>query len=425
MAVLLALDEAVAQALRDDLPLAGHVVAECIPPSVLDERIGRGRALTAAGPVQAVIMPADRGLVGTTLLSACDRAGVRILLLGDGERARRLARRHGLADPLPADATAWAIADALASASRPGVAPPTDPTDEPPRAGRLIAVWGPHGAPGRTTVAVQLAATLAGSGSVALVDADTHAPAIAFLLGIDDDAPGLAAACRRAERGQLDGAELSRLARPVETAGGTLDVLAGLNRPSRWPELSTDRLRATLTACRAWADTTIVDVAAGLEADEELLSDLSIPSRNAATRTVLDEADHVLAVAAADPLGVARFVRDYPEVRAHAADARISVLVNRLRPGPLGIDARGQVRRALDRFSGISDVQFLPADPKGPDAALLHARPVSDVAPRSAFAAAIRRVAASLERADAPLPPSPAGASGRRRRNGRRPDALR
>ncbi|WP_217996231.1 hypothetical protein, partial [Microbacterium resistens] len=116
MAVLLALDEAVAQALRDDLPLAGHVVAECILPSVLAERIGRGRALTAAGPVQAVIMPADRGLVGTTLLSACDRAGVRILLLGDGERARRLARRHGLADPLPADATAWAIADALAAA---------------------------------------------------------------------------------------------------------------------------------------------------------------------------------------------------------------------------------------------------------------------------------------------------------------------
>ncbi|MCB8044803.1 hypothetical protein JM654_13400 [Microbacterium oxydans] len=70
--------------------------------------------------------------------------------------------------------------------------------------------------------------------------------------------------------------------------------------------------------------------------------------------------------------------------------------MNQVRPGPLGIDARGQVRRTLERFAGITDIFFLPFDLRAADAALLHARPMTDVAPRSPFAAAVRRLAASL-----------------------------
>src|SRR5690606_25379876 len=131
------------------------------------------------------------------------------------------------------------------------------------------------------------------------------------------------------------------------------EVLSGLNRPSRWPELSASRLHATLTACRDWVDDTIVDVAAPIEQDEEIVSDFDGPRRNAATTTVLRAADVIIAVASAEPLGIARFLRDYPEVRTLAADAQIIVVVNRLRPGPLGIDARGQIRSALERFAGI------------------------------------------------------------------------
>ena len=41
--------------------------------------------------------------------------------------------------------------------------------------GRLVAVWGPTGAPGRTTVATYLACELAGLGvSTVLADADTY-----------------------------------------------------------------------------------------------------------------------------------------------------------------------------------------------------------------------------------------------------------
>ncbi|MFC9985828.1 CpaE family protein [Microbacterium keratanolyticum] len=408
MRIALALDEHLTRTLLDDLPLAGAEVITSLTPDTLT---GAGLDLPDA---DALILPADPALLHPALLAACDRAGLRILLLGDGDPAERLARRHGLHPPLPADSNAWQIVEALQSERR---SIPVIPQD-----GLLLAVWGPHGAPGRTSLAIELSAALAArEGRVALIDADTYAPAIALLLGLTDDGPGIAAACRRAELGSLDAPELSRLAVPLETNAGTVEVLAGLNRPTRWPELSAERLRATLLACRSWAAHTVIDVAPPLDADEELLSDLQVPRRNAATRTVLEEADQVFAVTSADPLGIARFVRAHAEVRAHIGSTPMTVLVNRVRTGPLGIDARGQIRRALDRFSGITDVQFLPDDPRALDAALLHSRPVADVVPRAPFASAVRRLANGVS---APSTADAAPLRRERRRSSRRLLAL-
>jgi len=380
---LIALEEPRASLLRTALENDGIHIVGVVEPS----------ALTASvlGEADAVILPATRAALTSELVAACDRAGVRIVTLGSGDS--RLLGRFGLPEALPEDAESWQIADALADEM-----PPTAVSVAASRR-RVIAVWGAHGAPGRSTVAIQLAVELTKSGrNCALVDADTVAPSLALLLGLGDDAPGIAAACRRAELGSLDAVELSRLATRVETSGGTLDVLGGLNRPSRWPELSATRLRATLQLCREWADDTIVDVSAAFDADEEVSDDLSGPRRHAATTTALREADVVVAVTAADPLSISRFLRDHAELRALIGPtARIAVVANQLRPGPLGIDARGQVRRALERFAGITDVTFLPFDQRAADAALLHARPMADVTPRSALVTAVRRFAEHLE----------------------------
>ncbi|WP_051606420.1 AAA family ATPase [Microbacterium sp. CH12i] len=339
-----------------------------------------------------MILPATRAALSSDLVAACDRAGVRIVTLGSGDS--RLLGRYGLPEALPEDTESWRIADALSDETPRTAAPVDVPTRR-----RIIAVWGPHGAPGRSTVAIQLAVELTRSGqSCALVDADTVAPALALLLGLGDDAPGIAAACRRADLGGLDAAELSRLATRVETSAGSLEVLGGLNRPSRWAELSAARLGATLRLCRDWVQDTIVDVSAAFDADEEVSDDLAGPRRHAATTTVLREADIVVAVTAADPLSISRFLRDHAELRGLIGPtAHIAVVANQLRPGPLGIDARGQVRRALERFAGITDVTFLPFDQRAADAALLHARPMADVTPRSALVAAVRRLSEHLE----------------------------
>ncbi|MEZ0141741.1 P-loop NTPase [Microbacterium sp. NRRL B-14842] len=350
--------------------------------------------------VEAVVVPASRAVLTTDLLSTCDRAGIRVLTLGGADG--RAAIRMGLAPPLRADAAGWEIAAALSADLQP-VAPA--PSARP----RVIAVWGPHGAPGRSTVAVQLAVELARRGRrTALVDADTVAPALALLLGMDDDAPGLAAACRRAEAGALDPAELTRLSTRLAAGGAEVDVLAGLNRPNRWPELSDARVRATLSLCRTWTEETVVDVSAAVDADEEATYDVVGPRRHAATVAALSEADRVVAVAAADPLGISRFLRDHAELRRLVGQTPVTVVVNQVRPGPLGLDARRQIRRTLERFAGLTDIVFLPMDRRAVDAALLHARPISDVAPRSALVAAVRRLAAGLEPS---APPATTGGS--------------
>ncbi|WP_300266913.1 hypothetical protein [Microbacterium sp.] len=392
---IIALDEPRAFELSTALKREGIRISGAMPPSALTSA-----DLSAA---DAVILPATRAAITSELVTTCDRAGVRIVTLGAGDS--RLLGRFGLPEALPEDAEAWQIADAL-SEEAPHTAAPAGASQR-----RIIAVWGPHGAPGRSTLAIQLAVELTRAGrSCALVDADTVAPALALLLGLGDDAPGIAAACRRAELGSLDAVELSRLAARVETSAGSLDVLGGLNRPSRWPELSAARLGTTLRLCREWADDTIVDVAASFDADEEVSDDLAGPRRHAATTTALREADVIVAVLSADPLSVSRFLRDHAEVRSMIGPtAHIAVVVNQLRQGPLGIDARGQVRRALERFAGITDVTFVPFDQRAADAALLHARPMADVTPRSPLVSAVRRLAEHLQPAGSRSAPVTAG----------------
>nr|WP_259393005.1 P-loop NTPase [Microbacterium halimionae] len=257
----------------------------------------------------------------------------------------------------------------------------------------IVAVWGAHGAPGRSMLATELALELSRGGRhIALVDADTHAPSLALALGLSDEAPGLAAACRQAEFGGLDIAELERVSTSVGGSDGRLDVLTGINRPSRWPEISASRLSQVLQASRFWADHTVIDVAASLERDEEIVSDLHEgPRRNAATLTSLAAADLVVAVLSADPSGVARFLRAYSELRATIGTTRVLVIANRLRPGALGVDARGQIRRTLQRFAGIDEVWFVPEDARAADAAMLASRAIGDLSPRSAITLALRR----------------------------------
>ena len=369
----------------------------------------------ALAEVDVLILRVRRRTLTDGLVGLCDRRAVRIVALVGDDDDERVAHSFGLLTILPATAEAFAVADAL-----PSVAVAAKEQSRPATAGpRTIVVWGPHGSPGRSTVAIELAVELArGDRRVALVDADSHAPSIALSLGLADEGPGFAAACRQAALGTLDARELTRIALPLERSG--VEVLPGINRPSRWPELAEPRVSSALEVCRDWVDHTVVDVSASLEQDEEIMSDLDAPRRNGATLAALRSADLVVAVAT-DPVGVARFLRGYADLRAVVGATPVLTVANRLRPGALGIDARGQVRRTLDRFGGISDVRFLPADARSADAALLAARPIALAAPRSPLIAGIRRIVG-----DAVLPPTPAATApaARATRRGRRTHSV-
>lgn len=411
MRVIAALDTARARALvqrlTDDGAQVRTVVDAAAPAAAVADAMAGPEAaelLAELSRADLLVVEAGRATLTAELVRACDRFGVRIAPLCTRDDDRRLAGMFGLA-----------AFDVDVSAGELRAPPASVPDPEPAARGRVIAVWGTEGAPGRTTVAVELACELARDGRrVALVDADSHAPSLALATGLADEGPGFAAACRQAERGALTVAELAR----ISTRLGEVEVLTGLNRPGRWPELSDGRVRAALDTCRDWADDIVVDVAAPLERDEEIVSDLDGPRRNAATLATLGTADVIVAVVAADPVSVARFVRAHAELRAAVGATPVRVLVNKTRPGALGIDARGQVRRALERFAGVGEVWFVPWDGKAVDAALLAARPVAHTSPRSSLTAAVRRFVGETLAA-------PERAAGQRRERRRRLPAAR
>jgi len=249
---------------------------------------------------------------------------------------------------------------------------------EPP--GIIIAVWGPAGAPGRTTVALNLASELARLGqTTVLVDADTYGGCVAQSLSLLDEAPGLAAATRSADQGSLDLAVLARLA-PEVCAG--LRVLTGIPKAERWPELRAAALEHVLTLTRQLGRFTVIDCGFSLEDDEELSYDTLAPRRNAATLTSLAVADQVLAVGAGDPIGLQRLVRGLQELGTVESSAP-TVVVNRVRASAVGSSPERRIREALVRFAGIDQPRFIPDDPATLDAALLAGRSLAEAAPDS------------------------------------------
>jgi MinD-like ATPase involved in chromosome partitioning or flagellar assembly len=158
--------------------------------------------------------------------------------------------------------------------------------------------------------------------------------------------------------------------------------------------LSSERVAGAIAAARGWVDLLVLDTASAVEQDEQLSSDLAAPRRNAATLEALRAADHVVAVAAADPIGLARFLRGHAELLALTDARKVTVVVNKVRTSAIGPGAAGQVRQTLSRFGGIEDAVLVPWDLAAFDAAILSGRSLPDAAPRSAARVAIRQLVA-------------------------------
>lgn len=256
--------------------------------------------------------------------------------------------------------------------------------------GTVVVVWGPPGAPGRTTLAVNLAAELAAGGvSTLLVDADTHAASVAQHLALLDEAPGVAAATRLADAGRLDVRSLAAAA-PVALPG--LRVLTGLPRADRWPEIRDESLTHVLQVARSLVAVTVVDVAAPLEEDEDLSYDTRAPRRNAATLAALRTADRIIAVGAADPVGLQRLVRGLADLAA-IGKSEADVVVTKVRSSAVGAHPESAIAESLDRFASVTSPAFIPDDRAALDGALLAGRTLSECAPSSAARAAIADLA--------------------------------
>lgn len=393
----------------------GHaIVARC---SGADELAGR---LTTASADAALVLATPQYL-SARLVEECDTSGVRLVAIAPSPEHVRFAQTLGVVDAIAGDIS-WQTVSGGAMAGSADAEPvasdaPHPAAPRPRRRGTVIAVWGPAGSPGRTTLAIAIAAELAEAGAtVALGDADTHAASIDPSLGLLDEAPGFAAACRLAGSGALTVSEFERIAEWNRSGHSGFWVLTGLGRPSRWPELTADRVTGAIAAARDWVDVLVLDTASSLEQDEELSSDLVAPRRNAATIASVRAADHVIAVGAADPIGLARYLRAHAQLLETATPDRVTTVVNKVRASAIGLNPSAQITQTLSRFGGISDPVLVPWDPGAFDAALLSGSALLDAAPRSAARSAIR----ALVRERIPTADARSSDSRRRRRAQRR-----
>jgi MinD-like ATPase involved in chromosome partitioning or flagellar assembly len=362
-------------------------------------------AAAAAGYGQVGVVAADLRALDRPALHELASHGVEVagVVAPSDDMGERRLRQLGLTVVLRADLASHEIDDALDSLdSRASLV--AEDGDVPASAGesgdlggsdletvvaaQVIAVWGPTGAPGRSTVALNLAAELARSAPTLLVDCDTYGSSVAQSLGLLDEAPGVAAAARAADQGALDLAALARIA-PEVVPG--LRVLTGIPRAERWTELRAPSVAHLLTVARQLSQFVVIDCGFAIEDDEELSYDTLAPRRNAATLTALESADDLLVVGAADPIGLPRLVRSVHDLAAVPSPTPPNV-VNRVRASAVGSRPERRIADALARFAGMEDITYLPWDQVSLDGAMFAGKSLAEFAPQSD----LRRAIASL-----------------------------
>ncbi|MGO1899834.1 MAG: AAA family ATPase [Brachybacterium sp.] len=254
--------------------------------------------------------------------------------------------------------------------------------------GRLVAVWGPGGAPGRSTLAVNLAAAAAAAGAdTVLVDADTYGPSQSQLLGVLDEAPGLVAAARAHDRDTLDPETMESLLPLVQPR---LRLLSGIGVPGRWAELRRTSMDGVWAALARRGGLVLADVASLLEEDEELSYDTIAPQRNAAAISAIEASDAVIAVVTADPISITRLLREHSRLQELGVE-ELHVVVNRV-GAPVPGD---RVRELIASRIQVASLTLLPDDPTACRTAAWDGALLAEAAPRSALRRGLRDLAAS------------------------------
>ena len=373
--------------------------------------IGDVLAVATTGQAAVAIVSADLRRLDTEAVARLRTSGVAVVGVcsATDPRSRERLDRIGIGSIVADDAGTDAVLSAARSAvtelasrrqASPGISDPrralppvgavngTDLPDPPIAvAGRVVAVWGPTGAPGRTTVASALAVEAARAGtSTLLIDADVYGGVIASAFGLLDESPGLAGACRLAANGRLDLVSMTALCWSLED---DLRLLTGISRADRWPEVRPSAIPGVLEVARAMAPLTVVDCAFALEADEEISYDTMAPRRNGATLAVLSAADVVLAVGSCDPAGLERLIRGLAELADALPGTTPRVVLNRCRPS---VGSTDQAAAAVDRFAGVTVAGRLPEDRTGTDSAWRAGVSLAEAAPRSPLRAAVREL---------------------------------
>ncbi|MFL6287532.1 MAG: CpaE family protein [Actinomycetes bacterium] len=357
-----------------------------IPDAVVVRRcrdIVELRAVAHAAQVDVVVVDAGLRGLDRDVVTSLAAVGVRLVALG-GDDLTGLVGLGGMSvvDDLSE------LSEALRRPVQHEVHPEESLVSEH-ESGRVVVMWGPVGSPGRTTLSIELAASLCRRGEdVMLVDLDTTGPSVAQLLGLIDDTSGVAAAARLAADRALTPEDLAGLAVGVPSGPR---ILVGLPATERWTELRAASIDEVLRCARATVPWTIIDIGAGIEGQDLEWVDPDAPQRYAAARRALATADAVVCVGRTDPVGLSRLLREVPKVQSLAPTAALEVVLNR----SLARTDLRQARSLVGDLAGLV-VQSVPEDIKQVRKAQLIGVPVGELSAGSPLVVAVDRLADHL-----------------------------
>ena len=261
------------------------------------------------------------------------------------------------------------------------------------KTGGVITVWGPAGAPGRTTVAINTAAFIAAAHQPAvLIDADLTAPSIAAFLGLEATSSGVVAACRVASTPAPDSAGVLARAETYRTPQFSFPVLTGVTGNPHYAGvdvLAWERVLDVLVAGGYWV---VVDVASGLSKQPgDVVGGLSL---NGVARSAVERSHQLIGVLKPDPVSVVRWVREHSQVVELAPDVPLRVVINGV--SPHHTKALEHTKEALWEFAGVTDTAVLPLDQETVVRLVEHHSTLVESAPITALAKALARVVHSV-----------------------------
>jgi integrase len=261
--------------LLEGLPGDGLVVADrCLDGPSLAERAG-------GADLDVALASSDLHRLTASVLTAVREARLPLVLIADGQDVSRYAT---LAHLIPENADVSDVAAALRAAVRRGPvysapAPAAQIEDggmqgplvggdgDGPR-GRLIAVVSGKGAPGKTTVAIGLAAALAERGRrVVLVDADLWGGTVGACLDLDPRR-GLFALAYGRDASPAEWA--ARLDEELQEGPGFM-VLGGIERAEQRPSISADVVSGAIATLRERFEDVVIDAGCVREALQHAL----------------------------------------------------------------------------------------------------------------------------------------------------------
>lgn len=240
----------------------------------------------------------------------------------------------------------------------------------------VIAVSGPYGSSGKTTVAINIALELSlEKARVLLIDADTLGPSVANHFLLSEQPPGLGAALRISNQERFDLEQLERVSFQFQKS--SLRIMPG-SQSLHGQSFEESSISSILTIARQGFDYTVVDLTGVALEDQS--------QQAALTRTILAQADKSILVALADPVGIFRLLNAEQTVLDITSEPLL--IVNRVRNSVIS-QARSEIAITLQRLSSLEPKAYLPDDPSHIDQALRTGVPAASLSRSGTFRQAL------------------------------------